>query len=218
MDDPNVTTPVFPELQTTRLRLREITMDDADWFLSHFSTPEIVHGQGFPAPDGIEGAREELARYVVDLFAQQEGLRWGICLRGDDALIGSAGLYDWDREVGSAELGYDLAPEHWGAGIMTEALRAILDYGFTTMGLNRVQVLVMPRNARSLRTSPSGSASCARASCATTAWTRPAACATTWSCRSCAGSGEAPPCDRLAPWTSAASTTSPSTSSAASTS
>jgi ribosomal-protein-alanine N-acetyltransferase len=126
-------------------------MEDVDWFLAHFSTPEIVRGQGFPAPDGIEGAREELARYVVDLFAQREGLRWGISIRDRAGLIGSAGLYDWDREVGSAELGYDLAPAHWGRGIMTETLRAILAYGFTTMELNRVQVLVMPRNERSLR-------------------------------------------------------------------
>jgi len=150
MDDPHVTIPAFPELHTARLRLCEITMDDADWFLAHFSTSEIVVGQGFPAPDGIEGAREELARYIVDLFAQREGLRWGISMRGSDALIGSAGLYDWDREVGSAELGYDLAPAHWGKGIMAEALRAILDYAFTTMELNRVQALVMPRNERSL--------------------------------------------------------------------
>jgi ribosomal-protein-alanine N-acetyltransferase len=151
MDDPHVTIPAFPELKTARLRLREITMDDADWFLAHFSAPEVVYGQGFPAPDGIEGAREGLARYVVDLFARRQGLRWGICLRGDDALIGSAGFYDWDRKVGSAELGYDLAPAHWGKGIMAEALRAILDYAFATMELNRVQVLVMPRNERSLR-------------------------------------------------------------------
>jgi ribosomal-protein-alanine N-acetyltransferase len=151
MEDPHGTMPAFPELRTARLRLREITMEDADWFLAHFSTAEIVHGQGFPAPDGIESAREELARYIVELFAQREGLRWGISLRDGDALIGSAGFYDWDREVGSAELGYDLAPALWGRGIMTEALRAILEYAFTTMGLNRVQVLVMPRNERSLR-------------------------------------------------------------------
>jgi ribosomal-protein-alanine N-acetyltransferase len=142
---------VFPELETARLRLREVTMDDAAWYLAHFSTPEIAWGQGYPAPSGIEGAREELARFIVDLFAREEGLRWGIALKGAHALIGSAGLYDWDREVGSAELGYDLDPVHWGQGIMTEALSAILSHAFDVMALNRVQVLVMPRNERSLR-------------------------------------------------------------------
>jgi len=143
--------PLFPELETERLRLREITMDDAEWLLEHFSTPEIAWGQGHPAPRGIEGAREELARYIVDLFAQGKGLRWGIALEGADALIGSAGLYDWDREIGSAELGYDLDPRHWGHGIMTEALTAILGFAFEAMRLDRIQVLAMPRNERSLR-------------------------------------------------------------------
>jgi ribosomal-protein-alanine N-acetyltransferase len=146
-----MTIPAFPKLETERLHLREITMDDAEWFLAHFSTPEIVWGQGHPAPGGIEDAREQLARYIVDLFAQGRGLRWGIVLEGADALIGSAGLYDWDREIGSAELGYDLDPRHWGRGIMTEALRAILGFAFEVMRLDRVQALAMPRNERSLR-------------------------------------------------------------------
>jgi ribosomal-protein-alanine N-acetyltransferase len=141
---------VFPELATERLRLREITMDDADWLLAYRSTPEIVYGQGFPAPEGIDDARDELRRYIVEPFARDEGLRWGIALRGADALVGSAGFDEWDREVGSAELDYDLAPEYWGRGIMTEALTAILSHGFSAMALNRVQLMVMPRNARSL--------------------------------------------------------------------
>lgn len=143
--------PPFPELETARLRLREITMDDAKWFLRHFSVPEIVRGQGYAAPTGLDEAREQLALYVVDLYRRGGGLRWGISLKGSDELIGSAGLYDWDREVGSAEAGYDLLPSHWGKGIMTEAMTAVLDHGFDVMGLNRVQVLAMPRNDRSLR-------------------------------------------------------------------
>lgn len=141
----------FPELATARLRLREITMDDVEWFLRHFAVPEIVHGQGYAAPAGLDEAREQLALYIVDLYKRGDGLRWGIAFMGSDDLVGSAGLYDWDREVRSAEAGYDLVPSHWGRGIMTEALTAILDYGFDVMGLNRVQVLAMPRNARSLR-------------------------------------------------------------------
>jgi ribosomal-protein-alanine N-acetyltransferase len=143
--------PPFPELETARLRLCRITMDEADWFLRHFSVPEIVFGQGHAAPKDLEDAREQLALYIVDLFAGGGGLRWGIALMGSDVLIGSAGLYDWDREVRSAEAGYDLDPSHWGRGIMTEAMIAILDYGFDVMELNRVQVLAMPRNGRSLR-------------------------------------------------------------------
>jgi len=141
----------FPEIETARLRLREITMADAEWFLRHFSIPEVAYGQGHPGPSDIEEAREQLKRYVVDLFAQGAGLRWGIARKGTDTLIGSAGLYAWDREIGSAEAGYDLEPASWGRGVMSEAMTAILDHGFAVMSLNRVQVLVMPRNEQSLR-------------------------------------------------------------------
>lgn len=143
----------FPELETARLRLREITRDDLGWFMRHFSVPEICHGQGHPPPADLHEARRQLDLYVIDLFAQGKGLRWGITLKeatraGD--LIGSAGLYDWDREVRMAEAGYDLDPAHWGRGIMTEAMTAILAYGFEVMDLNRIQLIAMPRNAASL--------------------------------------------------------------------
>ncbi len=125
-------------------------MDDSEWSLRHFSVPEIAHGQGYAAPGGLDAAREQLALYIVDLYKRGDGLRWGIAPKGSDDLIGSAGLYAWDREVRSAEAGYDLLASCWGRGIMSEALTAILDYGFDVMELNRGQVLAMRRNARSL--------------------------------------------------------------------
>ena len=91
-------------------------MDDSEWFLRHFSVPEIEHGQGYAAPAGLDEAREQLALYIVDLYKRGDGLRWGILLKGSDDLIGSAGLYDWDREVRSAEAGYDLPPLPLGQG------------------------------------------------------------------------------------------------------
>ena len=51
----------------------------------------------------------------------------------------------------SAEFGYDLRPEYWGRGLMTEALTAILDFAFTRLDLNRAQIVLMPRNGHSRR-------------------------------------------------------------------
>lgn len=140
---------VIPRLTTARLVLRELTLEDAGWYLTHFSRPEIVSGQGYPAPDGLEGAREELQRFVIDLVAQGTGGRWGIALKDHEALVGSAGFYDWDHKTRSAEIGYDLAPEQWGEGLMREALTVILDHCFEHLALNRLQALVLPRNERS---------------------------------------------------------------------
>jgi ribosomal-protein-alanine N-acetyltransferase len=141
----------FPELETERLVLREVTIADAEWYLEHFSRKEIVQGQGFPAPKGMKEAREELQLYFVDLFKERLGFRWGIELKAVGGLIGSCGYYKWLKPDGrQAEIGYDLDPPYWGQGIMTEALIAIIDFGFQKMKLNRIELLVMPRNKRSI--------------------------------------------------------------------
>lgn len=144
--------PEFPVLETERLVLREVTMDDLDWYIEHFSRPEMVEGQDHPAPESREVAEAELRRYIVDLFKNRDGFRWGISLRGDRMLIGSLGYYKWARPSGHmAEVGYDLQREHWGKGIMSEAMRAIIDFGFERMRLTRIEAFVFLHNERSWR-------------------------------------------------------------------
>jgi [ribosomal protein S5]-alanine N-acetyltransferase len=145
--------PTFPVLRTPRLELRELTVADAAWYLDHFSHPEIVHGTGFPALDGMAGALDEMDRYVIGLFERREGIRWGLVPAGTGTLVGSAGIFRWaDAPEPAAEIGYDLAPEWWGRGLMTEALGAIVAYAFATLGLVRLEALVLDGNDRSCRT------------------------------------------------------------------
>ena len=145
--------PAFPVLRTPRLELRELTVDDAPWYLAHFSDPEVVRGTGFPAQEGIAGALEEMDRYVTGLFERREGIRWGLVLAGTDTLVGTAGIFRWaDEPEPGAEIGYDLAPEWWGRGLMAEALAAITAYAFGTLGLARLEAFVLDGNDRSCRT------------------------------------------------------------------
>ncbi len=140
----------FPELVTERLVLRQITLEDAPWYLRHFNTREIVEGQDHPGPRNLKEARAELKLYFQDNFRRRTGIRWGIKLKGDDKLIGSAGFYKWTKPEGyQAEMGYDLDPSFWSKGIMTEALAAIIQYGFDRMGLHRIEVLISHHNKRS---------------------------------------------------------------------
>jgi ribosomal-protein-alanine N-acetyltransferase len=144
--------PEFPVLETERLVLREITMDDLDWYIGHFSRPEMVEGQDFPAPESREVAEEELRKYIVDLFKNRDGFRWGVSLKGDRRLVGSLGYYKWARPSGHmAEMGYDLQREQWGKGIMSEAMRAVIEFGFERMMLTRIEAFVFLSNARSWR-------------------------------------------------------------------
>lgn len=143
---------IFPEIRTKRLILRQPTMKDAEWYFEYFSRPEIVWGGGEPGPKNMKAAREEFKYHLMDLYRERRGFRWIVTRKGDGRPIGTLGYYKWAPSVAyQAEMGYDLAKEHWGQGIMTEAMRSVVDFGFEKMGLNRIEVYIMPRNKRSIR-------------------------------------------------------------------
>ena len=148
--DPFAAIPTFPELTTERFVLREITIADAAWYRAHLTWPETEQGQGMRGPKNLKEARALLRHAVTANFAERSGITWGIAFKGDDKLVGGCGFHEWNHAWRSAEIGYNLDPGSGGRGVMTEALTAILDFGFTRMGLNRVQATIMPRNERSL--------------------------------------------------------------------
>ncbi len=144
--------PEFPTLTTERLVLREIRPDDAPFWLRHFSAPDVVELTTYDAPADLQAAEAEIERYCTRLRREGTGIRWGITLCGSDALVGTLGYYHWvaDRDH-RAQIGYDLLAEHRGQGIMTEAMRVVLAYGFKTMTLNRIEASVDSRNQPSMR-------------------------------------------------------------------
>jgi ribosomal-protein-alanine N-acetyltransferase len=141
----------FPWLETHRLILREMTLRDVEFYFHHFNNENIVDGSCFPGPKTLEAARQELELYCIRPFKDDRGIRWGIARKGSDELIGTCGYYDWNKTSHRVEIGYDLEPAHWGEGIMSEALHAVLRYGFEEMGLNRVQAIIDSENVRSIK-------------------------------------------------------------------
>ena len=141
----------FPQLETDRLILREMTLDDVEFYFRHFNNDRVVEGSCFSGPKSLEAAKEELELYCIKPFKENRGIRWGIVRKEDNELIGTCGYYDWIKTAHRAEIGYDLNPAYWGQGIMTEALRAVLKHGFEKMGLNRIQVIIDSKNTRSLK-------------------------------------------------------------------
>jgi ribosomal-protein-alanine N-acetyltransferase len=115
----------FPELRTRRLILREMTLDDLDFYYRHFNDPQIVDGCCHPGPATLEDAKNELERYCLNPFQENRGIRWGIACKSTAELIGTVGFYDWNKPVHKVEVGYDLTPRYWGRGIMTEALHEL---------------------------------------------------------------------------------------------
>jgi ribosomal-protein-alanine N-acetyltransferase len=142
----------FPELETRRLVLRRMTLADAEFYLRHFSDPDIVELTAFDAPENIGKARQELLEFCIKPFEENKGIRWGIVLKGETELAGTIGHHQWVKAGGyHARVGYDLVAAHRRRVIMTEALRAVLRYGFETMRLNKVEACTDPRNVASIR-------------------------------------------------------------------
>ncbi len=79
----------------------------------------------------------------------REAIFWGITLKGEDAIIGSCAFVSFGPDFHYAETGYELHRAYWRQGIMAEAMPAILTYGFTELGLHRVEAATDPRNTRS---------------------------------------------------------------------
>jgi len=128
-----------------------MTLADAEFYFRHFNNDKIVEGCCFPGPKNIEVAKKELELYCIKPHRENRGIRWGIVKKEDKELIGTCGFYDWNTTAHRAEIGYDLEPAYWGRGVMTEAMHAVLEYGFEKMGLNRIQAIIDSKNTRSMR-------------------------------------------------------------------
>ncbi len=126
-------------------------MKDISWYFKHFNIQGIADGEEYPGPKDMKTARRELKIYFADNFRKGTGIRWGIALKGSGELVGSAGLFNWNKKTFQVETGYDLDPRYSGQGIMTEAMTAIIQYAFRVMNVNRIEALVAPRNRSSER-------------------------------------------------------------------
>lgn len=139
----------FPTLHTQRLHLRELTANDAPaLFAIHCDTNHMRWFGTDPMTDLVQ------AQALIEVFAQwrtqpNPGTRWGI--EHDGELIGSCGLFKWNRGWDSCSLSCELAPAACGRGLMNEALRSTLDWGFEHMQLHRIEALVHPQNGASLK-------------------------------------------------------------------
>lgn len=138
----------FPRLETERLVLRELTAADRDAIFAIFANDAVTEYYDLATFRDVDEA-EQLIERVQQRFVARQAVRWGVTLQDADEVIGTVGLFIDTPERGG--VGYDLAQAYWRNGIMTEALAAVLDLAFGTVGLRRVEALVMPGNVASVR-------------------------------------------------------------------
>ena len=128
----------MPDLVTPRLRLRRLTMRDAQDIYRYSRDPEVARHVLWDPHRSIGDSRAYL-RYMLRRYRGHEPASWGIEYLETGRIIGTIGFMWIQEDNNAAEVGYSLARDCWGKGIMTEALRAVLQYGFDEMNLNRIE-------------------------------------------------------------------------------
>lgn len=140
--------PQFPVLETARFVLREIKQEDSRDLFHYFSSDEVTKFYDVESFTSVEQAEELIHRWN-DRFNQEQAIRWGITLKSENKVIGTCGFHGWAKNHYKAHIGYELAPEYWGRGYMTEAIQQIIEFGFSHPGLNRIEAYVEPKNTGS---------------------------------------------------------------------
>lgn len=121
-----------PPLTTARLALRAPEHRDCEAVVRHIGDWEVARNlQAVPHPYGAEDAEFWLERIVPAHWV------WAITRQGEGDLMGVVSLIP-KAESGLTELGYWLGRKHWGQGIMTEAARAVVAFGFETLALAEI--------------------------------------------------------------------------------
>ena len=136
-------------LETERLLLRRLTLNDLDALFSLYRDPEVRRY----FPDGtrsLEETKEEL-EWIIDVYYAQYGFGlWATLHKETGAFIGRCGLLPWKIEDNAeVEVAYLLAKDYWGRGLGTEAAQAILRHGFETLDVPRLICLIDPENEAS---------------------------------------------------------------------
>jgi ribosomal-protein-alanine N-acetyltransferase len=140
----------FPVIETERLMLRELTDADVNEIFVFRSHPEIMRYLDRAPDTSLDQAKGSIERNSKALHAG-EGICWGISLKSEPKVIGTIAIWNITKEHHRGEIGYTLHPDHQAKGIMQEAMKAIVGYGFHTMKLHSFEANVNPENEASIK-------------------------------------------------------------------
>ena len=140
----------LPTLQTKRLILREMTLDDASGVFKYSSDPEVLKLVGGKVHKAVRDS-EEFLKEICEKCERREIIIWGIWHKEDGRLIGDCGFIKWEVSQARAELDYLLSREYWNRGLMTEAITEVIHFGFERMQLSRIQGICEIANVASAR-------------------------------------------------------------------
>jgi RimJ/RimL family protein N-acetyltransferase len=139
-----------PFIGSGRVFLRPFEPEDAEVHHRWSADPDVIRFASLGPPLSLARARQRVARYVEE--HGKDGHAFVICLAEDDRPIGEASLFHLDHLNGTAELGIFIGEqEQWGKGYGTDAVNALVDFGFGWLRLDRIWLEVWTENPRAIR-------------------------------------------------------------------
>ena len=126
----------YREIETERLHLRPVTLEDAP-AMFEYASDEAVTRYTFPTNQSLEETKNNIAQFYL---ANPLG-RWGIELKSTGEFIGTIDLHKMDTVLKKAAIGYIIHQKYWNQGLTTEANRAVIELAFEEIGMNKLTAL-----------------------------------------------------------------------------
>jgi [ribosomal protein S5]-alanine N-acetyltransferase len=140
----------LPTLETDRLILRKLRLEDAEDMFEYAQDTEIARLGLWQPFYTLQDSIDDL-NAVLEGYAQGNMMTWAMEHKEDRKMIGRTVLGHYEPGDSRADLGYAMNRRYWGKGYATEAIRGLVKFGFETMQLNRVGAVVLPENIASIR-------------------------------------------------------------------
>lgn len=139
----------MPTLYTERLLLRPMHPMDAEDMFDYAKRPEVTRYLLWREHEDISFTRDYL-NYIGRRYALGDFYDWAVVERESRRMIGTCGFTKIDTANNSGEIGYVLNPDFHRQGFGSEAVRAVLKFGFEELSLNRIEARFMQGNEASL--------------------------------------------------------------------
>lgn len=139
-----------PKLESERLLLRKISLSDVEDMYEYASVPEVTEYLLWsPHPD--RKYTKEYLKFIQTKYAEGKFFDWAIVRKSDGKMIGTCGFTSFVPSMETGEIGYVLNPSFRGLGYMTEAVKCVLQFGFESLHLHRIEARFMQENINSKR-------------------------------------------------------------------
>lgn len=135
----------FPVLETERLILRRIILEDATDYFEMRNNVDAMKYISQPIQKSVEETAEKILR-INEMVNFNDGIGWAVCLKTNNIMIGTVSFHKLFKEHYRAEIGYMLNPKLWRQGITTEAVQCIIAFGFNQLHLHSIEAHIDPEN------------------------------------------------------------------------